>query len=57
MSRRSLDYDFYSASHTTSLEELCSRDPPVSAVDRCIAKMLNDKNDPVPAGWVRKCLM
>jgi hypothetical protein len=52
---RHIDYDFYLASKHTPLEELCTRETPMSRSDKCLRKLIKDRNDPIPSGWVRKC--
>ena len=54
-SRRSFDYEFYTASHITPLEELCAREAPMNRIDRCIRKLTSDKTEAIPWGWARKC--
>ena len=52
---RQIDYDFYIASKSTPLEELCTHETVLSRGDKCLRKLIGEKSDPVPSGWARTC--
>lgn len=53
---RTFDYQFYSASLTVPLLELCSRAVALPPAVRCVKRLINEEKMRVPESWVKKCL-